>query len=153
LLSRNHANDASFFDSFHDKKIELIGSDTNVGLYELPTIHSLHKHAFVEDMYVLYLHTKGVKHNNRNKNVLDWVNYLTYFNIEKHETCIQALEDGADTVGVNLQKDKTVPTHYSGNFWWAKSDYLKKLPPCVYTHYNSTEFWLTEKEIGQYVTL
>ena len=60
-----------------------------------------------------------------------------------------------DAVGVNLQKDiKTYcPLHYSGNFWWSKSNYICKLNPIVYYNYNAPEFWLTEKELGVYISL
>jgi len=155
LLSTNIQEDVSFFYSLNDEKIELIGYHTNLELYEIPTIRLLHEHACREDIYVLYLHSKGVKHYGKNTevNVCDWVNYMTYFNIEKHDTCLQALIDN-DTVGVNLhRKENMIQTHYSGNFWWTKSEYLKKLEPCVNNHYNSTEFWLTEKDNGKYLSL
>jgi hypothetical protein len=158
LLSTNIEEDASFFYSLNDEKIELIGYHTNLELYELPTLRLLHDHACREDIYVLYLHTKGVKHVNESRchnNVKDWVKYLMYFNIQKHDTCLKALtEQGYDCVGVNLKpKKEDHPTHYSGNFWWSKSAYLKKLQPCVYYNYNATEFWLTEKDIGNYLSL
>ena len=35
--------------------------------------------------------------------------------------------DNYDTCGVNLLEDPVM--HYSGNFWWAKSDYIKNLQP------------------------
>lgn len=125
---------------FQDPKIELIGVHRNLNLYEQATLHPLYEHAQQEDFYVLYLHTKGVRHNNTNPCILDWVNYLSYFNIEQHDACIKGLETN-DTVGVNLQNDPCV--HYSGNFWWAKSSHLRTLQKCEYTCYNSPEFWVT----------
>ena len=125
---------------FQDPKIELLGVHRNLNLYEQATLHPLYEHAQQEEFYVLYLHTKGVRHNNTNPCIIDWVNYLSYFNIEKHETCIQGLETH-DTVGVNLQNDPCV--HYSGNFWWSKSSHIRTLQKCEYTCYNSPEFWVT----------
>ncbi len=125
---------------FRDPKIELVGVHRNLNLYELATLHPLYDHARTEDFYVLYLHTKGVRHNNTNPCVNDWVNYLSYFNIEQHETCMKELEDH-DTVGVNLQNDPCI--HYSGNFWWSKSSHIRTLQKCVYNCYNSPEFWIT----------
>ena len=148
ILTINN-NDALFFADLD--KVEIIGIHNNLGLYETPTINLLYEHALCEDFYVLYIHTKGVKHNNRNTNVTDWINYLTYFNIHKHEVCIKSLLD-YDTVGVNLN-DVVGTMHYSGNFWWSKSEYIRKLDKCVYQHYNSPEFWLTEKRIGNYLSL
>ena len=103
-----------------------------------------------EKFKVLYIHTKGVRHNNQNINVQDWIEYLSYFNIVKYKKCIEILDD-YDAVGVNLTKEN--PIHYSGNFWWSKSDYINKLDVCKFICYNSPEFWLTEKNIGKYYNL
>lgn len=55
---------------------------------------------------------------------------------------------------VNLhRKDDYAPTHYSGNFWWSKLEYIRKLDKCVYVFYISPEVWLTEKNIGKYLCL
>lgn len=125
---------------FQDPKIELISVHRNLNLYELATLHPLYEHAQKEDFYVLYLHTKGVRHNKTNPCVNEWVDYLAYFNIEQHQICIEGLETH-DTVGVNLQQEPC--THYSGNFWWSKSSHLRTLKKCVFTCYNSPEFWVT----------
>ena len=152
ILSTNEA-DILFFNQLNDSKLEILGVNNNLNLYETPTINLLYEHALKEDFYVLYIHTKGVKHNNTNLNVSDWVNYLIYFNIDKYDTCIQNLAE-YDAVGVNLNLGDThTPMHYSGNFWWSTSDYIKKLQKCVYTRYISPEVWLTEKRIGKYVSL
>lgn len=150
ILSANKL-DVLFFNNLNDSKIEVIGIDNDLNLYETPTINLLYDHALSEDFYVLYIHTKGVKHNDTNRNVTDWINYLTYFNIQKYDTCIKSLLE-YDTVGVNLNT-YNCPTHYSGNFWWSKSEYIKKLEKCIYNNYNSPEFWLTEKKIGKYLSL
>lgn len=137
-----------------DAKLQILGITCDISLYETPTINLLHKHAIEIDgddgFNVLYLHTKGVTRNN--VNVVDWVNYMIYFNIHEYKTCIDHLTNhGYDTVGVNLFT--TPPIHYSGNFWWAKSSYLKKLKRCEHTHYNSPEFWLTEDKLGKFLSL
>ena len=118
---------------------------------EFLTLNLIQQDDIKDDDYILYLHTKGVKHNNNNVNVNDWIDYLTYFNITKYETCINYLQD-YDAVGVNLQTNN-VETHYSGNFWWTKSQYIKKLTKCEYKNYNSPEFWLTETNTGKYLSL
>ena len=45
------------------------------------------------------------------------------------------------------------PCHYSGNFWWSKSSYIKRLSSCGNLTYNDPEFWLTRNENGKYVSL
>lgn len=127
-------------DIFRDKKIELLGVYADLQLYEQATLHHLYEHALTEDFYVLYLHSKGVKHNQQNPYIQDWVDVLSYFNIQKHETCIQHLEE-YDAVGINLSSEPC--THYSGNFWWSKSSHIRTLQKCTYTCYNSPEFWIT----------
>lgn len=127
-------------DIFRDKKIQLLGVYSNYHLYEQVTLHHLHEDALTEEFNVLYLHSKGVRHNDKNPCILDWVNLLSYFNIQKHEACLQGLVE-YDAVGVNLE---TTPClHYSGNFWWSKSSHIRTLPKCTYACYNSPEFWIT----------
>lgn len=133
-----------------DAKIELLEIACNISLYETHTINLLHKHATEseEDFNVLYLHTKGVTRTG--VNVADWIKYMIYFNINQYQTCIDRLAHH-DAVGVNLI---TIPKlHYSGNFWWSKSSYIRKLQPCQHIHYNSPEFWLTEHGLGSFLSL
>ena len=123
-----------------DPKIQLIGISPNYSLYEQATINKLYEDCVKEDFKVLYIHSKGIRHNGKNPGVIDWVKYLTYFNIYKHEQCIELL-DKYDAVGVNLNGDPVL--HYSGNFWWSKSEHIRKLGKCPYVTYNSPEFWVT----------
>jgi hypothetical protein len=140
-----------FYDPlFTDPKINIFGMSDNLNQYELFTLNKLYEDSKKEKFKVLYIHTKGVRHNNQNINVNDWIEYLSYFNIEKYKRCIELLDE-YDTVGVNLTKEN--PIHYSGNFWWSKSEYINKLEVCKFTCYNSPEFWLTERNIGIYYNL
>ena len=134
-----------------DAKLELLGITCNISLYETPTINLLHAHATdsEEEFNVLYLHTKGVTRTSVSVN--DWINYMIYFNIIKHKTCIDRLADH-DAVGVNLVN--VFQLHYSGNFWWAKSYYIASLPdPLLFKDLNNypnplnserhnQEFWI-----------
>lgn len=137
-------------DLFNDPKIVIRGTNIDIGLYEVYTINLLYEDAQKEDFNFLYLHTKGITRHPLHKSVHDWVNYLCYFNIYKFKKCIDFLKE-YDTVGANLINEPV--THYSGNFWWSKSSYIKKLEKCVYHCFNSPEFWITEKKIGNYHSL
>jgi hypothetical protein len=78
-----------------------------------------------EDNYkILYIHTKGVTTPN-NSCIVDWRKYMTYFNVEGHFECLNFLNQ-FDSCGVDLVSEPTI--HYSGNFWWANSSYIKQLP-------------------------
>ena len=139
---------------FQDNKIKIIYNSNEISSYEKKTINMLYEDSMVEDFYVLYIHSKGVKHYNTHleENVYDWVEYLSYFNIYMYEKNIELL-DKYDAVGVNLQVHPgECPLHYSGNFWWSKSSHIKKLHIINDDYYNSPEFWITSTK-GNYVTL
>lgn len=78
-----------------------------------------------DDDRVLYVHTKGVTRHNDSR-VDDWTRMLTYFCVGRYRDCLAMLESN-DVVGANYQ---TVPKpHFSGNFWWARGDFLRRLDP------------------------
>ena len=142
-------------------KIILYKLSINIKLYEIFTLNTILQDSMLEDFNVLYLHTKGVTKEIFNNKIKTWVEYMCYFNIYHYEKCIKFLNK-YDTVGVNLQDRKHEKVHYAGNFWWSKSSYIKKLTTCKFNNYpdlparcryNSPEFWITEKKIGNYVGL
>jgi len=98
---------------------------------ELPLLEILREDSKKDDFYCLYLHTKGSSRNylKTPKGVgRIWRNYLDYFNIEQWKKCVTLL-DSYDTVGTSLKKSAGwYLDHYSGNFWWANSDYISTLP-------------------------
>ena len=114
--------------------------------YEFPILKVIKDISRDDDFYCYYLHSKGVSITEKNmttyngainlthlKNcVNDWRKYMEYFIINRYEDSIKFLDEGFDSCGVNLTtKDllsRPIPPHFSGNFWWSKSDYLKKLP-------------------------
>jgi hypothetical protein len=52
---------------------------------------------------------------------------MMYFNVTRWQDCVEKLYQGYDTAGVLWRGDYHYP-HYSGNFWWAKSSYIRRLP-------------------------
>jgi hypothetical protein len=91
--------------------------------------------AFCKDLSqptkIWYIHSKGARFNMTTdsltyNNVSAWRQYMEYFVIGQHDKCIEAL-DTHDTCGINLRDWPSI--HYSGNFWWAKSEYIKTLKP------------------------
>lgn len=138
-------------DIFKDQKFHNILYSHQQGLYESVTLNKLWYHAKEEEFNVLYLHSKGVSHNGTNQRILDWVEYLTYFNIDRYSDCLKHLEDN-DVVGVNISNN--VMLHYSGNFWWSKSSYINKSTQyCVNYAYTAPEHWITLSREGSYVDL
>ena len=74
-----------------------------------------------ENVHILYLHSKGVTGRSVQHNY--WRDYMMNYNVNEWEICVNLLNNNYNTVGVNY----TTQPHYGGNFWWGRSDYIKKL--------------------------
>lgn len=128
-------------DLLNDPKIKII----HVGYsheYERPTL--LHMRNSNNDTKYLYCHTKGIRWfgTNKENNIIDWINLLVYWNIERWRDAALAL-DTYDTYGCNFyKKNNCIPNHYSGNFFWVTSNHVKKLTTIIGSNYNDPEFWL-----------
>lgn len=95
-------------------------------------------HANREDAYFLYFHTKGITAPWRMREEKDttpafpfvnyylWRKFLDWGCIENWRMCVDALDNGHTSAGVNYT-DEPLP-HYSGTYWWSKSSYIKTLP-------------------------
>lgn len=93
--------------------------------YELPTLQYIYNFSKTNpDSNILYLHTKNVG-KELNPCIEDQIEYMTYFLINNYDKCINKLKL-YETVGVDLREEPTL--HYSGNFWWAKTNYISELP-------------------------
>jgi hypothetical protein len=129
-----------------DPRIVLSHSSDNPLDFELPTLRLLHQFSMhTPNTKVLYVHTKGIsytKNDYRYEQTLDWINYMLYFLCEKSKNCLELL-DYNDVVGCNYN-DNELP-HFSGNFWWATTKYLKSLETSFLTDKMSAEFWLCTK--------
>ena len=136
---------------FQDPKFHNILYSPQIDLYESVTINKIWYAAQEEEFNVLYLHSKGVSYNGQDQRILKWVEYLTYFNIDRHEDCIEQLKEN-DVVGVNIFN--YIMIHYSGNFWWSKSSYINKSTQfCIHYSYNAPEYWITLSRDGSYINL
>ena len=130
---------------FNDIKVKIVGQNSDISLYERITLTELWEDSQKEDFYVLYLHTKGVTRQG-NQKVVDWVNYMLYFNCYKFPEIITLLKTN-NAVGVNLNKQDNMPLHFSGNFWWSKSSYIRKLNKTIGPKYLDPELWITTAKL------
>jgi hypothetical protein len=131
-------------------KVKIVFHSENTQLYERPILEILHNDALnaTEPFNVLYLHSKGVSRV-ENKNITDWIDFMLFFLVEKHFDCLESLKI-YDACGVNLSKITNNNSqltfknnyHFSGNFWWSKSDYIKTLPSKIGDKYLDPEFWI-----------
>jgi len=88
------------------------------------------KENFGDSDYILYIHTKGASKqlDKQYDNIISWRHLMNYFNIEKCTNVFKILEKTSyNTCGVLLTKTGNFKLHYSGNFWWMKSNYLKTI--------------------------
>ena len=82
--------------------------------------------------------------------VTDWVSLLLYFNIKYHEEILNKLNN-YDVVGVNLSLANII--HFSGNFWWSKSCYIKTLNKQIIKSYCGPEYWITQQKNGKFLSI
>lgn len=123
----------------HDKIVYLnVG---NIDDYEFPTLQLIENDSltYKDNFKIFYLNGLGVTNDTIYKQ--SWRSYLSYFNIIKYNECISSLDDGYDVCGVDWRTDP-VP-HYSGNFWWANSNYILKLPKIETLNKPSSQIVLT----------
>lgn len=95
----------------------------DVSTFEFPTIDMLRQHAAAHDSMILYLHTKGVSRTG--PSIDDWRACMLYWMVERWKECVDKLRRGYDAVGYTLCQ-RPLP-HFQGNFWWAKSTYIRTL--------------------------
>ena len=112
---------------------------------EADTLNFMLKKAesYEQNTPMLYVHTKGVSYTHPliKKNINAWVRYLDLYTINRWEQCVEGLKDN-DAAGGCFISDTP---HFSGNFWWANSDYLKGLPRINkynIENLNRGEFWI-----------
>jgi hypothetical protein len=98
---------------------EVCYQSDNLFEWEFPTLQKLYEHCQKKDGQVLYIHGKGS--SQYKKCMEDWRHYLQYFLIEKYSDCLEALKT-YDVCGCDWKK-----THFFGNFWWARNDYIRTL--------------------------
>lgn len=100
--------------------------------FELQTVHCLQKHAQLVDVNFLYLHTKGVYNSSACNH--SWRRYMGNYLLPQLDYLNAFLSLSAyNTAGslCYLEKNSThIKNHryFAGNFWMAKSSYLRSLP-------------------------
>jgi len=133
-----------YYEIPYDCKIKLVYYSSNIYEWEFPSIQHIKYFADIiqDNIRILYIHTKGVL---KNFGAHEYRKYLEYFLIEKHALCLDALRN-YKCVGVTQQfyfDDNKYRNHFSGNFWWTNSSYIKTLQNLeVNEDRYVTEHWL-----------
>ena len=116
----------------------------NTRLFERTALAILRRRCseFEDDVW-LYLHSKGVTKPD-SQPVTHWRQFMQHFLVENWALCVHTLKCGYDTVGVQYRA--TPHPHYSGNFWWATSAYLRRISVVpIGPGYIEPELWLMRK--------
>lgn len=120
-----------------DENIEIIHLSNDITYYEFLTINKIKEliENEKENMKILYIHNKGTRKAGNEKVITSWRMMMEYFLIEEGQYCMNNLHY-FDTIGCNIINETNNKLsnvnekhcyHYSGNFWWAKSSYIKTL--------------------------
>lgn len=131
------------FYTAQDKRIQVIQCSEDPNLFEIPTLKLISEFSKKYPCAkVLYLHSKGISYDKQSDLYAcstDWINMMLHFLCKHSAESLKAL-DTCDTTGCNLLH---LPNpHYSGNFWWANANYIKRLSTGVLTDKMSAEWWL-----------
>jgi len=137
FLKNVHQNDQEMMQGWSN----LFGKTNNVS--ETYTLSKIFKDSQEEDFNILYFHMKGITATLNNllipgriskyKNRYDWRQFLNWGVLTEWEKCVKSLNDH-DVAGVDYQ---SIPSrHFKGNFFWAKSQYIRTLPDPT-----PTEWW------------
>ena len=135
----------SYFDI--DKKITLITTEQN--LYEKFAINMYKK--YIEDSslyYFYYFHTKAVSRTEGKYVTIRKI--LNFYSLSKPNININLL-NYYDAVGCSLSAYPKL--HFSGNFWWARSDYAVKLIEPIRNTYLAPEMYICSGEGGKFISL
>lgn len=162
----NSKDDINFLLEKTDK-ISLIYYSNYMKDYERACLRQLKKWSQDNEAYVLYIHAKGVSRVSRPKTkkaIWEWRKMLEYMLINKYQVCINGLNDGYDVIGTNLCRSLSNLSmgpftnkkllFFSGNFWWAKTSYIKNLPDILEKEKDLSKkigsyplYWFTERWI------
>lgn len=121
-------------------KAEIIAHYNNPEKFEYPALDFI-KRKSEEDEHCLfyYFHTKGITYqslttndrefSNFKRNIEAWRKMMEYFLFDKWRVAVNTLSADFDTYGSYRLPPPPRPYYlYAGNFWWARSEYIKRLP-------------------------
>lgn len=143
LVSTNTDSDITFLKKTIGEKVEIIYSGSNPKVYEYPALEYLYNmsHKSATPFYAYYFHTKGssncaesVKwYKSKFKSLKQLLKtsafsrkFMSYWNFRKWHLALSVLQNGyAECYGANYSFQLPDKQYYGGNFWWAKSEFIK----------------------------
>lgn len=153
-------NESGLMDELDDMFIGIVGSSENRTAvkkvapgfvvaeadtgWEQVTLEQVHDWSKTNDAYVFYAHTKGAW--SQDELARQWRISMTYDTVIRWRECVEYLHE-LDAAGPYWLKSHE-PEHqqheffFAGNFWWARSDYLARLPKLRYESRFNAEGWI-----------
>jgi hypothetical protein len=117
-----HDNNFNFYNlnKYNLKISYILGEDNS---FEYPCLYRLWVDSLNDNFFGLYLHCKGSSktENLDIENSYAWMYYMLLGLVDNTDLCLYYLNKGADLVGSMWYR------HFKGNFFWFKSEYIKKL--------------------------
>ena len=104
------------------EKIRIGYRSERVDDYEFPALGLLQDACRTWSGLVFYVHGKGVSRSPMDQHGRYWRAVMLDEVVRNHATCIDLLGDH-ELAGTNWRWN-----HFSGNFWWARADYVRRLP-------------------------
>jgi hypothetical protein len=121
--------------------------------YEQVTLRALHAFAAL-DGKVFYAHTKGASRA-APSSVL-WRRRMTEHAVGMWKQCAAALDEGFDCAGphwITPDRFEVPKPFFAGNFWWARLDFLRRLPAPGGPDRYAAERWIGESVVPRVLNL
>lgn len=117
-------------------KTTILFSRNDITQFEKPALTAIQEYAASCNGYVLYLHSKGVS-NPGDETKRKWRELMMRELVQNSGHCKKEL-GSYDLIGVNW-RDMPPVSHFCGNFWYASTNYLRRLPDFNY-YYNNPRY-------------
>lgn len=138
------------FESYPKIIISEYSTDSN--LYEFQTLNILkqHVHTNKENYYVYYIHGKGLSFakgmNDAGFNGGNlWRQWMNEYTINRWRDNVKMLDFGYEVCGTQIRPKREWRMHFSGNYFFAKSEYVRILKPVFALNIRDrfeSEFWI-----------
>lgn len=120
-------------------KLEIIAHYDNPQKYEYPALDFIRRKSEGEHCLFYYFHTKGITYQaletddreflGFKRNIEAWRKMMEHFLFDKWRVAANTLTSSYDTYGSYRLPPPPKPYYlYAGNFWWARSEYVRRLP-------------------------
>lgn len=112
--------------------------------WEQVTLNAVHDFAQTDDGAIFYAHTKGA--HSRSDLADMWRKSMTHDLITGWRGCVEALTTvqacGSHWLQSRMPEHAEHDFFFAGNFWWAQSSYVAKLPALRFEHRYQAEGWI-----------